>query len=100
MSDGLVRSAIAQWDREFGESYPPDVRQVVLEAPTRLGVYARVIHELIHPDNGYCNQCGGHWLFRLDGSWEYTEGDHTDACVLRRHAKSALRCYPTRNPND
>lgn len=86
---GLVASAIAQWDREFGESYPAEARQRVLDAPKRLAVYARVVHELIHPDNGYCNQCGGHWLYRTDGSWEYTEGEHTDSCVFRRLVEEA-----------
>lgn len=86
---GIVKSAIEQWDREFGASYPADARRQVLEVPTRLAVYARVVHELIHPDNGYCNQCGGHWLYRLDGSWEYTEGEHTPDCVFRREVETA-----------
>lgn len=73
-----------------------------IERPKRLGVYARVVHELIHPDNGYCNQCGGHWLYRTDGTWEYTDGEHTEACVLRRHVglltpephERFVRCTP------
>lgn len=81
---GVVRSAIAQWDREFGASYPDPARKHVLDVPTRLAVYARIAHALIHPDNGYCNQCGGFWLYRTDGTWEYTDGKHTPDCVFRR----------------
>jgi hypothetical protein len=62
-----------------------------IERPKRLGVYARVVHELIHPDNGHCNQCGGHWLYRTDGSWEYTEGEHTPSCVFRRLVEESTR---------
>src|SRR5688500_15931884 len=87
----IVRSAIEQWDDHFGASYPADAREVILEVPTRLAVYARVVRELIHPDNGYCNQCGGHWPYRADGSWEYTDGEHTEACVFRRHVEESRK---------
>lgn len=50
----------------------------------RMVAYARMCHELIRPDNGRCNQCGGHWLFRTDGTYDYTEGEHTPSCIGRR----------------
>ncbi len=94
----LVRSAIEQWDREFGESYPPEARRRVLEVPKRLGVYARVLHELIRPDNGICNQCGGHWTYRRDGSWEYIDGEHTPDCIFRREAGAMDSWKTERDP--
>lgn len=42
------------------------------------------VHELIHPDNGRCNQCGGHWNYKPDGKWDYVDGDHTEDCIARR----------------
>ncbi len=40
----------------------------------------KALHALVRPDNGYCNQCRGHWLYRLDGSWHYDDGQHSTAC--------------------
>lgn len=40
-----------------------------------------VLHELIRPDNGACNQCEGPWLYRLDGTWDYLDGEHTPSCI-------------------
>lgn len=56
----------------------------VLNASERIVTIERALHELIHPDNGYCNQCGGHWLYHTDGSWNFAEGEHTPNCVVRR----------------
>lgn len=80
----VIQSAIEQWGREFGASYPEKERNDVLRVPKLLAFYARIFHELIHPDNGYCNQCGGHWLYRTDGTWDYLEGEHTPDCIARR----------------
>lgn len=56
----------------------------------RAAVFAKILHELIRPDNGTCNQCKGHWLYRLDGSWDYLDGEHLASCVGRRIVEAEI----------
>lgn len=62
-------------------------RQLKMEQDARVALARDVarlrgkLHELVRPDNGYCNQCGGHWLYRPNGSWVYTDGEHRFACI-------------------
>ena len=43
-----------------------------------------LIDRLVRPDNGCCCICGGHWLYRTDGTWKYEEGEHTPMCHARQ----------------
>jgi hypothetical protein len=49
----------------------------------RAAELAKALATLVRPDNGYCNQCKGRWLYRRDGSWVYADGQHNAWCIGR-----------------
>jgi hypothetical protein len=60
-----------------------DLYQMIDKIRIQLDSALTALHFLVCPDNGKCNQCGGHWLYRRDQTWVYSDGEHTPSCKER-----------------
>jgi hypothetical protein len=74
--------------------YEGTLTKVELERDEARGAADRMraaLESLVHPDNGYCNQCGGHWRYAVDGSVNYASGEHRPECPALVLARGASR---------